>query len=257
MHKKVGYPSEGEYVFCTVTKVQYNSVFVTLDEYERKSGMIHISEISPGRIRNINDYVKEGKVIICKVLRINKDRGHIDLSLRRVNESHRRVKIEERKQQAIVENIIKSYAQLHNLELKPIYDVIAKVILEKADSLYAAFEDLVENDVSLESYGLDKSLSGELEKLIRERIKPKQVEITGIMTITSYDGNGIDIINSAMAKLLKIDETLKFVFLGAGRFKVEVVAPEYSFAESLIKKFQEILDSEFKGTKTTYTFERE
>ena len=100
LHKKKGFPNEGDILFCTITKVQYNSVFVTLDEYENKSGMIHISEISPGRIRNIRDYVKEGKVIICKVLRVKKDRGHIDLSLRRVNESQRREKVEARKQEA-------------------------------------------------------------------------------------------------------------------------------------------------------------
>jgi translation initiation factor 2 subunit 1 len=112
LFQKQGMPQEGDVVFCTVTKVQYHSVFARLDEYDRKSGMIHISEVSPGRIRNINDYVKEGKVVICKVLRINESRGHIDLSLRRVNENQRRAKVEERKHQVIAENILQSYAQL-------------------------------------------------------------------------------------------------------------------------------------------------
>ncbi|MEK6869062.1 MAG: S1 RNA-binding domain-containing protein, partial [Nanoarchaeota archaeon] len=46
--KKEGFPEEDELVMCTVTKVQFHSVFVTLDEYD-KGGMIHISEVSPGR----------------------------------------------------------------------------------------------------------------------------------------------------------------------------------------------------------------
>lgn len=257
MHIKTGYPDEGECVFCTVTKVQYNSVFVNLDEYDRKSGMIHISEVSPGRIRNINDYVKEGKVIVCKVLKINKERGHIDLSLRRVNESQRRAKIEERKQQAIAENIIKSYSQLHNLELKPIYDVIANVILEKYDSVYAAFEDVVENNISLESAGLDKSLADELEKLVRERIKPKQVEIYGELKIESYEENGVGLINSLMDKVLVISKNLSVRFLGAGRFKIEVIAPEYPVAEKVIDDFEKLLKKELSGTESEYSFERE
>ena len=257
MHVKTGYPNEGDCVFCTVTKVQYNSVFVTLDEFDRKSGMIHISEVSPGRIRNINDYVKEGKVVICKVLRINKERGHIDLSLRRVNESQRRAKIEERKQQAISENIIKSYAQLHNLELKPIYGVIAKVILEKYPSLYAAFEDVVENGSSLVNAGLDKSLADELEKLVKERIKPKQVEIEGTLTLTSYEPNGVDIINDLMEKVLTLSEHLQLRFLGAGRFKIVVVAPEYAVAEKIVSDFENLVETSLNDTQSEFSFERD
>ena len=53
----------------TVTKIEYHSVFVELDEYG-KTALIHISEISPGRIRNIRDFVKvEDKKIVCKVLK--------------------------------------------------------------------------------------------------------------------------------------------------------------------------------------------
>ncbi|MEK6948847.1 MAG: S1 RNA-binding domain-containing protein, partial [Nanoarchaeota archaeon] len=57
--QKKGFPQEDELVLCTVTKVEFHSVFVTLDEYG-KGGMIHISEVSPGRIRNIRDFVREG-----------------------------------------------------------------------------------------------------------------------------------------------------------------------------------------------------
>ena len=88
LFKKQGFPEEGELVLCTVTSVQFHSVFVDIDEYG-KGGMIHISEVSPGRIRNIRDFVREGKVIVCKVLKIHPDRGHIDLSLRRVSQAQR------------------------------------------------------------------------------------------------------------------------------------------------------------------------
>jgi len=91
-YKKKGLPEEGEYILCTVKKILFHSVFVSLDEYEHKEGMVHISEVSPGRIRNIRDYVKEGKKLICKVLRVKHDRGQVDLSLRRVSVSMRKKK---------------------------------------------------------------------------------------------------------------------------------------------------------------------
>lgn len=253
MHKKQGYPTEGECLFCTVTKVQYNSVFVNIDEYDRKSGMIHISEVSPGRIRNINDYVKEGKVVICKVLRINKERGHIDLSLRRVNESQRRAKIEERKQQAIAENIVKSYTQINKLDLKQVYDIIEKALLEHYDSVYKAFEDVVENNAKLP---FDKKLSDEIEKLVRERIKPKEVEIGGTLNLESYEENGMEVINNIMKKVSKISDLLSVRFLGAGNYKIEVKSSDYAAAEDIMDKFQKLIEKEVKG-ETHYKFERD
>ena len=261
LFRKTGMPREGECVFCTVTKVQYHSVFAKLDEYERKSGMIHISEISPGRIRNINDYVKEGKVIICKILRINKERGHIDLSLRRVNESQRRAKVEERKQQVIAENIIQSYIQLHkdkNLEIKKLYLEISSPLLKQFPTLYAAFEDVVENDFNLVNAGLDKDLVTELEVIIRERIKPKQVNIISTLSVESYDSNGVDILNSLMKKVVAVNnEQLKVQFLGSGSFKCEITTPDYAQAESIYDEIESVLETELKGsTNTSYTLVR-
>src|SRR3990172_8630025 len=109
LYKKQGYPQEDELVLCTVTSVQHHSVFANLDEYG-KTGMIHISEVSPGRIRNIRDYVKEGKVVVCKVLRVYLERQQIDLSLRRVGESQRRQKVDQMKQEVKAEKILEMIA---------------------------------------------------------------------------------------------------------------------------------------------------
>ena len=53
-------PEEGELVLCTITKIFHHSVFANLDEFG-KQGMIYISEVAPGRIRNLRDYVVENK----------------------------------------------------------------------------------------------------------------------------------------------------------------------------------------------------
>ena len=113
--KKQGLPEDDELVLCTVTKIHFHSVFVNLDEYNM-SAMIHISEIAPGRIRNIRDFVVEGKVIVCKVLRVDRERGHVDLSLRRVNDSQKRLKLEVIKKQQKVEKIVEQVAKQLKLD---------------------------------------------------------------------------------------------------------------------------------------------
>ena len=111
MNKKKDYPEEADLVLCTVSKIYPHCVFVNIDDYSGKQGMIHISEVSPGRIRNIHDYVRMGKKVICKVLRVNLEKGHIDLSYRRVTESQRRNKVNELKQEQKAEKIVEKVTE--------------------------------------------------------------------------------------------------------------------------------------------------
>ncbi len=140
LYQKDGMPEEGELVLCNVTSVQHHSVFVRIDEYN-KIGMIHISEISPGRIRNIRDFVVEGKVIICKVLRINMERGHIDLSLRRVSEGQRREKVNEMKQEQKAEKIIEFVARDLKITKDELFEKIQENIFKNYPTVYLCFEE--------------------------------------------------------------------------------------------------------------------
>ena len=139
------YPQEGELVIATVTKIQYHSIFCDLDEYPGRSGMLHISEIAPGRIRNVNDYVKEGKSVIAKVLRVDKNKGHIDLSIRRVTEAQRKQKSAERKHEKLVQNIIEQVAE--QLGQKP--EQLRASLEDAIDyDLYDAFTQVVEDETT-------------------------------------------------------------------------------------------------------------
>src|SRR5438445_450446 len=100
------WPDEGELVVCTVANVKNFGAFVTLDEYESKEGFIHIAEVSSGWIKYIRDYVREGQKVVCKVLKVDPEKGHIDLSLKAVNEHQRREKIQEGKNEQKAENLL-------------------------------------------------------------------------------------------------------------------------------------------------------
>src|SRR3990172_12941446 len=84
----------GDIVLCTVDRIVGTTVFVRIEG--NGEGSIVFSEVAPGRIRNIRDYVFPKKMIVCKVLRISGN--HIDLSLRRVTLSEQK-EIKERYRQ--------------------------------------------------------------------------------------------------------------------------------------------------------------
>ena len=247
LHKQ-GFPEESEIVLCTVTNVQHHSVFARLDEYG-KSGMIHISEVSPGRIRNINDYVKEGKVIVCKVLKINHERGHIDLSLRRVSESQARKKKEGIKQEQKAEKIIEQLAEKLKKPSKEIYKELSEHILKEYDNIYHAFEDIVEADLKLESLGISKELATKLTKLVKEKIKPREVCIDASIKITSYAENGVEIVKKALMAAEKSDEKVNIRYVGAGTHKLSIKAGDYKEAEAILKKATQAAEKIIKQHK--------
>jgi translation initiation factor 2 subunit 1 len=253
---KKGFPEEGELVLCKVTKVTYNSVFANIDEY-KKSGMIHISEVSPGRIRNINDYVKEGKIVVCKVLNINKEKGYIDLSLRRVNDNQKRKKMDEVKQELKAEKIIEDAAKLLKIDVKQFYEKVSKIPIETDKFVYPSFEAVIEEDYDLSDLNLDKKELETLLELIKQRIKPKQVEILGNIAIKSFKENGIETIKKALSFFQDLDkEKVSLKYLGSGKFRLRIVEQNYIEAEAILKKGIDFVESVCKKEGAELIFER-
>lgn len=250
--RREGYPEEGELVWCTVTKIHFHSVFCTIEEYG-KQGMIHISEVSPGRIRNIRDYVKEGKPVVCKILSIKEDKGHIDLSLRRVSDGQRRKKSNEIKQEKKAEKILETVAKQLKISLEKLYSELKDKIFEEYDYLHPAFEDVVEADLSLKSLGIDPKTAEILEKVIREKIKPKEVSINGTMKIKTYSPEGINIIKDLLKKM-SFSEEISITYAGGGSYRVGIIAKEFKTAESDLKK---ILDLGEKNKEIIFSFVRD
>lgn len=256
LFKKQGFPEEGELVLCTVTSVQYHSVFVELDEYG-KNGMIHISEVSPGRIRNIRDFVKEGKKIVCKVLRINEEKGYIDLSLRRVNESEKRRKIDGIKREQNAEKIVEIAAGKIGVKTEELYKEVSGKIKNFA-SLNDFFEKAAQEEGLLESTDIDKKSLKVLEETIKQRIKPTEVEIIGKLKITTYAPNGIEIIKDSLKKAEDAAKgKISINYLGSGSYRFMVKAPDYKEAEKLMKNATESALNNVTKHNGTAEFARE
>ncbi|MBU1111938.1 MAG: S1 RNA-binding domain-containing protein [archaeon] len=253
-YKREGLPEEDEIVFCKVTKIFPNSVFVELIEYN-DSGMIHISEISPGRIRNIRDYVSDGRQIVCKVLRIDRERGHIDLSLRRVNTHQRREKLDEIKSETKAETLVKNLAKKLNLEPLPLYKKITTEVFKEYSHLFLFFKDLAAGEVTAEEMGIDKKIAVELEIVVKEKFKEPKVTFQGELYLQTYDSDGLNKVKNTLAKIEKVSSNLTVTYLGAGRYKFLLEERDIKLAEKLLKKIEEIL-KKFEDKISKFEFSR-
>ncbi len=256
--RKTGFPEEGELALCTVSKIQPHCVFARLDEYENKSGMIHISEISPGRIRNIRDYVKEGKVVVCVVLRINRERGYIDLSLRRVSDMQRRNKVNEIKQQQKSEKIIEHVAKGLKIDIKKAYFDITEPILKEYPTIFSCFEDVVAEDCTLEEVGIPKAYIKSLEETIKQRIKPVIIAISGKLKLSSHKGDGIEVVKQGLRKAEEVNkEEIAIRYLGAGIYGITVNGEDYKEAEKTLGKVLKVVEKFMKKNDSTMEFNRD
>ncbi|NTV00395.1 MAG: S1 RNA-binding domain-containing protein, partial [Methanoregulaceae archaeon] len=132
------WPETSELVVCTVKDIKDFAAFVTLDEYEGREGLIPISEIATGWIKYIRDHIREGQKVVCKVLHVDKNRGHIDLSLKDVNDHQRREKIREWKNESKARKWIGFAAEASGE--KP--EVIESTLYKIYGDLYSVFEDI-------------------------------------------------------------------------------------------------------------------
>ena len=89
---------KGNIIKGQVTGIENYGIFVSLDEFY--TGLIHISEISDGFVKNINDYVNVGETIRAKVVDVDEDNYHLKLSIKNINykiKKRNRVPLEETK----------------------------------------------------------------------------------------------------------------------------------------------------------------
>ena len=251
-YKKKGLPEENDIVLCTVKKILHNSIFATLDEYQNQEGMIHISEIAAGRIRNIRDYVKEGKTIVCKILRVKQDRNQIDLSLRRVSSTVKINKLKEYKQEIKAEKLLEYMSKQLKLDLKQIYEIIGNKLKENYETLNEAFLEIVKNgEKELTDLGLDKKVSFIITKIIREKIKIPEINLKSIFTLQDFSEKGIKNIKHAFKVTEDITKNknikAKFLYISAPKYSLEIKAPDYKTGEKILKEISDNLVNEIKN----------
>ncbi|RSK45304.1 S1 domain-containing post-transcriptional regulator GSP13 [Bacillus canaveralius] len=75
----------GSVITGKVTGIQPYGVFVALDE--NIQGLVHISEITHGYVKDINEHLKVGDEVKVKVLSVDEAAGKIGLSIRATEEA--------------------------------------------------------------------------------------------------------------------------------------------------------------------------
>lgn len=237
---RIEFPEEGELVVCSVKNVKTFGAFVGLDEYEGKEGFIHIAEVASGWIKYIRDHVREGQKIVCKVLKVDESKGHIDLSLKQVNEHQRRETIQRWKNEQKAEKLFSFVAERLNQPIEKCYEDFGYSLIEKFGSLYRAFEESCVDDKILKKEGFSGDWIQHFIDVAKENIVAPFVQIDGFLELTCFKPDGVEHIRKALMEIEKKGTTsIKVQYMGAPKYRVVVRSTDYKTAENALEKAYE------------------
>jgi len=262
MSSSVEWPELGDLVVATAKRIESYGAYVTLDEYGNKEGLLHISEISTRWVRNIRNHVREGQKLVLLVHRLDKEKGQIDLSLKRVGKGEYKGKMEEFKKEQRARTLLSQAAKLLNISEADLYKTVEPPLLHKYGNLYDGLEEVVKKgSETLTKLGLPDEMSETLTKLAAEKIKTKMFKAQGVLSISSTDPKGIILIKEAlltmkkMAKKKKID--VDIYALGAPKYRLELAADDHKRLESSLKDLVDEVATEIEKSGGNVTFTRE
>ena len=220
---------EGDIVLCKVEKVTNTITFVRLPN--GKEGTIISSEISPGRIKFMRQFVVPNKTIVCKILEISGD--HIKLSLRRVNSKEKKEVMQKFKQEQSIKTAF-------NQILKEDFEKITETILEDFENL-SEFLDKSKEDKNLLKKYLPKDKIVSIEKLTEKR--KKNSELKQSIQIKCFEDDGV----KKLKEIFDIENPEVSVnYVSAGNFTLSLGVKDFKEGK---KTMQELLENMEKKAK--------
>jgi translation initiation factor 2 alpha subunit (eIF-2alpha) len=220
----------GDIVLCTVDRIVGTVVFVKIDG--NGEGGIIMSEIAPGRIRNLLDYVVPKKRIACKVLRISE--GRIDLSLRRVTQKEQKEIIEQENQEKSSRSILRTVLGEALAEEK------ISQILHKGTSLHEFLLQSKEHPKKLDEF-FKEEYSKKILEILRAQ-KQKKAEIKKEIILTSNAEDGLNKIK----KTLSEKGGAKIKYLSGGKYSIQIEDANLKKADNSLRLILQEIEKKAK-----------
>ena len=250
-------PEEGELVIGTVTSIRNFGAFVTLDEYAKREAFIHLSEVAAGWVKYIRDHIREGQKIVARVLRVDPAKHQIDLSLKRINDHQRREKVQAWKNEQRALRLVEQVATALGKKGEETVDLVGPPLVERYGSLFAAFEVASADAKRFQKENEKSAWAAAFLRVARENIEPPQVTIFGTLEVSDPGADGVDHVRRALAAAEAADPAaVEVQYVGAPRYRIRVVAPQYKQAEETLKRATEAALKSIRGAGGTGSFAR-
>src|SRR5688500_18823046 len=228
-------PDAGDLVIATIKEVTGHGAYVALDEYQDITAFLHVSEIATGWIRNIERYIRPKQKTVLKVIRVNKSRAEVDLSLKQVTGDERKSKLIEVKKNekaSAFMDIVRKKANLSDSEMTSLEDEI----LKKFDLVYDLFETVSRKGIEpIRGLGLSEEIMKAIE-IESNKIQIPHVEIMGILEISLNKEDGIERIKNLLGsvEMSKANTAISITYISALKYRMVGTADNFKSTEKIM-----------------------
>ncbi|KVH91990.1 Nucleic acid-binding, OB-fold [Cynara cardunculus var. scolymus] len=143
------YPEVDTPVMIQVKEIGDVATHVSLLEYNNIEGMILLSDLSRRRIRSVGSLIKVGRIEPAMVLRVNAEKGYIDLSKKRLSEQDVQVCEERYSKSKLVHSIMRHVSETKNVDLEDLYIHVGWPLYRKYGHAFEAFKSIVNDPDSV------------------------------------------------------------------------------------------------------------
>jgi len=250
-------PEIGEIVIATITKISDHGAYVTLDEYNKIQGFLHVSEIAPGWVRKVNKYVKEGEKKVLLVKKVGTERKEIDLSLKQISKDQRKKKLLDVKRFEKEQGILKNIQEKAKLTIKQIEELEDK-FLSKYNSVYDAMLNIaIKGNDEINDLKLGEKVLTTIDDIC-SKMKLPSVELRGILEISNNQPNGVELIKKTLSDAEDAEDVkIEITYLGAPRYRLSLVSQNFKTAEKSLRPILEKIEKNVKKQNGSYNFTRE
>ncbi len=256
-----GLPLRNELVVATVREVMGHGAYVSLDEYGEIRAYVHISELSRTWVKNIRVHVREGQRIVAKVLRIDPSKRQIDLSIKRVPEQMKKLKLLEAKRGQTAATLFKMIVdKMPEAERKKADDII-DIFITHHELLYYGLEFASTATLKdLTSLGIEENWAKVIRKITSENIVKATVEIKGIVEISIPGGDGVVHLREALIagtdNVREKNSSITIYTEGSPRYALEVQSEDYKIAERALENALERIEDIVERHNGSFAFTR-
>ncbi|MDT7861248.1 MAG: translation initiation factor IF-2 subunit alpha [Saccharolobus sp.] len=227
-------PSEGEILIATVRQVFDYGSYVTLDEYGGLQAFLPWSEVSSKWVKNIKDVLKENRKVVVKVIRVDRRKGTVDVSLKKVTDDERRKKNLQWKRLQRLDKILEIVSQKLKINEKEAWEQVAWRLEEKYADPFIAIEKAVkEGEKILLEAGVPEIWVKPLLEEASKHVEEKKVKVSELITIRTSDPLGVEKIKEVISKAIEnIEENsdnildIRIYTIGAPRYRVDIIGTD-------------------------------
>ncbi len=245
-------PRQGGLVLVVVSKITNFGAYCKLIEYGNVEAFLPIREISSGWIKNIREYIHDGQKLVCFVHGIDKEKGTIDISLKRVSPKDSKEKIRsynlEKRLNALFAQVLKKEKYAGSKE------ELAAAIIQEFGTYTNMMENAVASTPEFAQSKLPKKVKEAFVKILEQNRKQKRYFVSYIATITTYNTESGATELRGLMKEIK-DTGVELGYIGAPKYRLFAEGTDYTDAEAKIARVQEIVASRLK--KGVFEIEKE